>query len=281
MIFLEKVTKNNGTLIVAPINQETAKKIIVNNHYSRTWNTSFGSVNYGIYRDGEILGVAVFGNLMNPASYKKITHLPKGSVLELNRLWVDDKLVKNAETVFLSLCFKLIKSNYPEVKFIQSFADGRLGCGTIYKAANFGYYGYHKTHFLRNKATDEVYHFAPFTNTKRMNSMLSLCRQYLDGQLESMEVKTYRYIYSLYRDLKCNLKAQPYPSYDIGYTIASADIFSSAHIARLHLLYNDAYSEKAYDLGVSLFGDKFIADIDAQKKILNIDRVANLEEFLK
>ena len=132
-----KNSKNNGILTIKEIDYATAKEMMIKNHYSKKWNNAFGKINFGIFQDGELLGGAVFGNLMNTKSYKTITDLDSDSVIELNRLWIDDILGKNTETIFISSCFKIIKKKYPHIKFIQSFADGRLGCGTIYKASNF------------------------------------------------------------------------------------------------------------------------------------------------
>ena len=144
-----KNTKNNGVLYIREIEYGVARDMIVTNHYSKKWNTAFGTINFGVFRDDTLLGCAVFGNLMNTKSYKNITDLGPKSVIELNRLWLSDDLQRNAETLMLSACFKILRKKYPYIKYVQSFADGRLGCGTIYKAANFGYYGYTFSSFLK------------------------------------------------------------------------------------------------------------------------------------
>ena len=69
----------------------------------------FGTICFGIFIEGVLLGVAVFGNLMNPKSFHRITDYGKESLIELNRLWISDELGKNAETLFLGACFKIIK----------------------------------------------------------------------------------------------------------------------------------------------------------------------------
>src|SRR5699024_9312061 len=161
--------------------------MIIKNHYSKKWNTPFGTFNVGVYKDGVLKGVAVYGNLMNSKAYKNISNHGPGSVIELNRMWIDDELGHNAETLLISSSIKILKKVRPDVKYIQSFADGRLGCGTIYKAANFDYYGYTKSRlgcgtiykaanfdyygytkslFFKDELTGEVFHKVPIENTK-------------------------------------------------------------------------------------------------------------------
>jgi hypothetical protein len=213
---ITKVSKNLGTLVIKEVNYNVAKKMTIENHYSKKWNTSFGKINYGIFKNDILLGVAVFGNLMNPNSYKNITTLGKDSVIELNRMWISDELGKNAETILISSSFKCIKKDYPHIKFVQSFADGRLGCGTIYKASNFKYYGFEKSLFFEDIDTGEVFHKVPLENTKRPLGFINKNKRYLDNKLKAFIVKTYKYIYPLSKD-KILLKECPYPEYDKGY----------------------------------------------------------------
>ena len=248
---LTKNYKNLGTLQYKEVDRNTAKDMIVNNHYSKKWNTSFGTINIGVFKEDVLLGVAVFGNLMNPASFKSIhPDFVKGNVIELNRLWLDDQLGHNAETAMLSQCFKYIKQFYPEIKAVQSFADGRLGCGTIYKASNFKYYGFTKTDFYRHVDTEEFLHKVNFENTKRPKALFRAWDFYNAGKLELFEVKTYRYIYWLNNKTSkgCAKKELPFPAYDIGMD-AKEISFSLPLMVRVHLMYRivaeDTFNEEA------------------------------------
>ena len=58
-------------LMFKEIDYDTAKKMIIENHYSRTWGISFGKINVGVFYENELMGVASYGNLMNPKSYKR------------------------------------------------------------------------------------------------------------------------------------------------------------------------------------------------------------------
>lgn len=222
VISITKNTKNNGVLGFGLVNKDIAKEIIVNNHYSKKWNTQFGLINIGVYKESELLGVASFGRMMNPKSYKKIVDSENiDSVLELNRLWIDDQLGKNTETILVSMSMKYIKNNHPHVLAIQSFADGRLGCGTIYKASNFKYYGFKKSIFFENIKTGEIFHKVPLENTKRPTGFKRLNLMYIKGELKPLEVKTYRYIYPLQKNVQIKLKEKPYPEYEKGYEYIS------------------------------------------------------------
>lgn len=198
-------------LTVELIDVELAREIICNNHYSRKWNTAFGIRNYGIYRGQELLGVAVYGNPMNPGSWSGITNSRPELCLELNRLWVDDELLNNSETWFLKKTMDLLSSE--GYQLIQSFADGRLGVGTIYQAANFGYYGWDTTLFHEQIETGEFWHDTPFTNTARPDGMIVRNLMHARGELKSFRVKTYRYLFPLNRRArrKIKLNSMQYP----------------------------------------------------------------------
>lgn len=215
-----KQTSSLGSLIIKEVPKALAKELIVEHHYSHKWNDGgFGKFNFGIYRENEpdrCLGVAVFGYMKTP--YAKIFSHPHPNawMCELNRLWIDDELGKNAETVLIGASIKLLRKIDPTCVAVQSFADGRLGCGTIYKAANFVYYGFHYTVFCRNKRTGEVTHEQIFTNTTSPTGYLRSNIAYLLGDLGVFKVKTYRYIYPLCKKFKFIRDPQPYPAYDKG-----------------------------------------------------------------
>lgn len=188
---------------------------------------------------------------MNPNSYSKIGNIEKNEIIELNRLWIDDKLGKNAETIMLGACWKLIKSNYPRIKLVQSFADGRLGCGTIYKAANFKYYGFHKTLFIENLDTKEVFHNVCFTDASSIRTFSNSNKLILDDNYTCFKVKTYRYIYKLDKKAVIYLKEKPYPQYDKGVEPATF-IPSDNMLGKLYWIYKTTnqmyYANKAASL---------------------------------
>lgn len=217
---IRKETKNLGNLIIKPVDKQTAKEMIIQNHYSHKWNDGgFGKYNFGIFREekpDECLGVAVYGWMKNPKA-KIFTHPnPNAWISELNRLWIDDCLGHNAETVLLGSSLKLLKKTDPNIVAVQSFADGRLGCGTIYKAANFRYYGYHYTKFLENRRTGEFVHEQIFNNSTSPSGFIRANIGYILGDFISWQVKTYRYIYPFCKHFKFKTPEKPYPQYEKG-----------------------------------------------------------------
>lgn len=110
---VRKCTKSLGTLIIRPIERNLAKSMIVANHYSHKWNDSFGIMNFGIFKENsdKCLGVAVFGRMMNSHSFKSISEdLNMNEIIELNRLWVDDCLGHNAESLFIGACLFCVRN---------------------------------------------------------------------------------------------------------------------------------------------------------------------------
>lgn len=215
-------SKNMGTLIIKLISKEKARELIVKNHYSHKWNNpSFGLYNYGIFRQGAegedcCLGVASYGYMKNLKA-KIFTHPnPKAWMIELNRMWISDELGKNAESILIAHSLRALKKADPNIVAVQSFADGRLGCGTIYKASNFGYFGKHQTIFLRNRRTGEVTHQQNLTNSTARARFIRDNIAYLLGDFETFKVDTYRYIFPLCKRFQFKGKQLPYPTYNKG-----------------------------------------------------------------
>lgn len=203
-------------LKVESIDKDLAKQIVIDRHYSHKWNFSFGVENYGIFYQKELMGVAVYGNPMNKHSWSKIVDLDPSLCLELNRLWVDDFLGKNTETWFIAQTLKnLRKKNY---RLIQSFADGRLGVGTVYQAANFDYYGKHKSLFYLDSFTNDFLHDKNFCDTNRPKAMIATNVLHAQGRLKTFEITTYRYLFPLKKDVpkKIKLKKLSYPEHKNG-----------------------------------------------------------------
>ena len=217
-IIISKNTINNGLLEIKEIPKDIAKEIIIKNHYSKSWYHNFGFINVGIFKNKKLLGVASFGLMKVPSSYKKVCDkITKDEMVELNRLWIDDELKKNAETILISSSIKIIKQKYPQIKIIQSFADGRLGCGTIYKASSFKYYGFHETEFFEDTKTGKVYHEMVFHSSTRPG-VITRNLLMIYGEFKKFKVNTYRYLYILDRKIVNKIKFQelPYPKYNKG-----------------------------------------------------------------
>jgi hypothetical protein len=94
---------------------------------------------FGLYENDTLVGVMTFGNAV-PLTMKKSMFGKKWMdyVYELNRLCTNDDVDKNANSFFISECFKLL----PKPIIIVSYADKSQGHnGYIYQASNFIYTG--------------------------------------------------------------------------------------------------------------------------------------------
>jgi len=209
---MKRVKMLSGELLsFEVVEKRVAREMIIKNHYSHSWYHTFGILNIGVRRGKELLGVASFGSMKVPKAQNIIKGLKKEEIIELNRLWIDDALGKNAESMLIGISFWFIKELLPKVKVIQSFADGRVGCGIIYQATNFGYYGFHETEFLVNKDGrafhEQVFHTSsrPLVITRNLEA--------LQERFRLMTTKTYRYLYFLDKKYEklCSLKKEPYP----------------------------------------------------------------------
>lgn len=217
---IRKETKNLGVLLIKPVEKALAKEMIIKNHYSHKWNEGgFGKYNYGIFREENpdvCLGVAVYGYMKN-CKAKIFTHPnPNAWMCELNRMWIDDCLGRNAETVLIGASLKLLQKADKNIVAVQSFADGRLGCGTIYKAANFKYYGFHLTRFLENVRNGEMVHEQIFTNITSPSGYIRSNVGFLLKDYKVYTVRTYRYIYPFCKHFKFKSSELPYPVYNKG-----------------------------------------------------------------
>lgn len=230
-------------LMVKEVDSEITKKMMLEKHYAHKWNNAFGLVNVGVFAGTDLLGIASFGYSMNPKSWPSITKSDPNKCIELNRLWVDDRLKRNTETWLLSKSWSILKSKGYEL--VQSFSDGRLGVGTIYQAANFSYYGFHQTLFHQ---TDDgvIYHDVQFSNTNRPTGMIKRNLFYAENKVvKTFTVNTYRYLYPLTKQAKKNILLTPenYPKKRDGETIIENYVPPPLQVARAFCLANSYLRE--------------------------------------
>lgn len=128
----------------------TARGFVERHHYSGTYPAA--RVRVGLYRRGELVGVAVFSH---PCNDRVLTNvfpaLPPAAAVELGRFVLLDEVPGNGETWFLARAFRLVAA--AGIAGVVSFSDpvprtdaggkatfpGHLG--TIYQAHNARYLG--------------------------------------------------------------------------------------------------------------------------------------------
>ena len=132
----EEDTLLDPMLEVAPISKSAAQDMVVEHHYlHRRTGISYC---YGLFDDDECVGVVTFG--CPPSRHLQISACKSNPslVVELNRLWVDDRMPRNTESWFIARALKLL----PPL-IVVSYADTKFDhFGHMYRASNFYYAGY-------------------------------------------------------------------------------------------------------------------------------------------
>ena len=202
---------------IKEINRKKANKIIIKNHYShKIYNATY--IHLGVFYEEELLGVLQYGYAMNPASQGSVVKDTKiKEYLELNRMWLDDKLGKNSESKAISYSIKYIKKKFKnKIKWIQSFADERCGkFGVVYQACSFKYYGEHTSSFWELDGV--VYHNIQMTvkkGTKRYSKEVAKLQENKE-KANRMKLRQFRYIFFIDKRSINNvlLKEEPYPKH--------------------------------------------------------------------
>lgn len=123
---------------IQPISYALAMEIVVAKHYLH--RTAPVSHAFGLFYPNfiEPLGVVTYGVSPSSTLLRGICgDEEKNNVYELNRLWIDDRVMKNAESFLVSRSLKFL-----DREIIVSFADtGQNHRGVVYQAANFYYTG--------------------------------------------------------------------------------------------------------------------------------------------
>lgn len=127
----------------------TAKRFVETHHYSKSYPAA--RYRFGLYRSGELVGVAVFSV---PANDKVITNVLPGAAsesVELGRLVLLDEVEGNGESWFVARCFEALRRE--SLVGVVSFSDPvprtttggeivlRGHAGSTYQALNAVYTG--------------------------------------------------------------------------------------------------------------------------------------------
>jgi hypothetical protein len=198
---------------VIEIDRNKANDIIVKNHYSKKfYNATY--IHLGVFLNGELVGVLQFGYAMNPASCGSVVkNTELDEYLELNRMWLDDKAPRNSESMAISYAIRYIRSKFPKIKWIQSFADERCGgFGIVYQGANFDFFGEHMATFWT--VDNEVYHNSLMTRNPKLSKSAAFLQANKD-RATSDQLRQFRYIYWINQRSKDDvlLKKKPYPKH--------------------------------------------------------------------
>ena len=167
-------------LYFKPISYEQTKPFILNKHYAHRMPSI--SFSFGLYYENVLHGVLTFGTPASPSLCKGIAGENfKSSVIELNRLYIDDEVsqkLNNVASQFISFGLKQLK---PLNKIVVSYADSGMNhTGFVYQSCNFMYTG-------KTKSRTDIY-----------SGLGKHSRHYKKGKSEKYRVirtSKYRYVY--------------------------------------------------------------------------------------
>jgi hypothetical protein len=208
-------------IVVKPIKSSVAIKFVKEHHYSGKVAQN-SQLHLGVFIDNELHGVMQFGPSLDK---RKIQGLVEGTqwheFLELNRMAFDEVLPRNSESRALSIAFRMIKKNAPQVKWIVSFADAiQCGDGTIYRASGFVLTGVREGEAILRLPSGEVVHrIALHTNKKFVASMggkmASVPKMAKILNAEVMPGFMVRYIYFIDKSYRARLTVPELPFSEI------------------------------------------------------------------
>lgn len=118
------------------IDNKIAQDIVVKNHYlHRKAPCSFA---FGLFDNDELVGVVMYGTPSSATLRKGLCGIDEAlNVIELTRLWIDDKIGKNAESYLIGNTIKKV-----DKEIVVSFSEIEQGhIGIVYQACSFIYTG--------------------------------------------------------------------------------------------------------------------------------------------
>jgi hypothetical protein len=126
------------SIVVRPIAAADANRIVRALHYSGKVVRN-SQLHFGVFKGGRCGGAMQFGP---PLDKRKLIGLVAGTpwngFVELNRMAFAAWLPRNSESRALGVVLRLMRKNYPHLKWVVSFADAtQCGDGAIYRAAGF------------------------------------------------------------------------------------------------------------------------------------------------
>lgn len=152
---------------VKPISGRDAARVVSRFHYSgRVVQNS--QLNFGVFLDGKCHGAMQFGPSMDK---RKVAGIVRGTgwhqFIELNRMAFGDALPRNSESRAIGIAFRIMRKNYPQLKWVISFADAtQCGDGAIYRASGFVLTGMKKNTQIYDVPGYGVFHQLSFSKSR-------------------------------------------------------------------------------------------------------------------
>ena len=147
-------------LRIAPIKSTDANRLVQRVHYSGKVVPN-SQVHLGVFLNGVLEGAMQFGPSINKkGSINIVEGTSWNGFIELNRMAFSERLPRNSESRAIAVAMRLLRTTYPHLEWVISFADGtQCGDGTIYRASGFVLTDIRVSNALRiNPATGQTMH---------------------------------------------------------------------------------------------------------------------------
>lgn len=170
--------------LIKEIDYKTAMDIIVEKHYLH--RKAPATYKYGLIdkKTKQIVGVITYGSPASPTLQSSICGKEeRENVIELTRLWTDDRTPKNTESYFISQTIK----RFPE-DIVVSFADpNQSHRGIVYQATNWIYTGKSSpTTKLIDKNGNDL-HFRTFGHMRDAVDINKVPKEHLEKRRTNLE----------------------------------------------------------------------------------------------
>jgi len=194
----ERKVKAKDIFVILEIPKDVAYEFVRKYHYLKDAKF-FACYSFGLWLDGDLVGVATYSNPQGNMALKGWFGLPNTdkTVLELSRFCLLPELNKtNAGSYLLGNTIRMLKQR--GIRAVITLADSSRHIGSIYQVCNFKYYGL----------------TAPKSDFYRYPSG----RKNIRGSTKDKagvwvkRSRKHRYAYILDKKLKCKYKEQPHPT---------------------------------------------------------------------
>jgi hypothetical protein len=181
-------------LLVTPIPQSDAKRLLVSNHYLHSFpggtKLSFGIFYQSILKGAITLGVGPF------LGYGLVDRATPEDCLTLTRLWLEDDLPRNSESHVIGILLRSLQKE-TSLKFVLAYSDPAAGhLGTIYQATNWVYAGLSSATPLYDIGDGILHHSRSLAHGLGTHSIRYLVSQGINVKTVPQMAK-HRYIYFL------------------------------------------------------------------------------------
>lgn len=135
--------------VVRRVTNQEANALQVANHYLGRKAQAVEAFGLFEFDDvfAEMIGCVIFGKPASPSLCVGVCGADESQhVIELTRLWIDDRSPKNAESFLISKALKMLDSRW---QIVVSYAEISAGhVGVVYQATNFFYTGLSDAHVV-------------------------------------------------------------------------------------------------------------------------------------